>query len=200
MRHTVLNQIKRSLEPGQVYRRADLARLSSNVDRHLKLLVELGELKKLRNGLYSCPNRSAFGETPPDEESLVATFLRSKDFLVYSPNLFNSLELGTTQLYNKRVVLNQKRHGEFKLGGRNYFFHRRLRVPSELSREVLLVELLNHMKELAEDQDSLFAKVREKLKSFNLKTLKRAALLYGTYSTQRHLEEMLNSLPKSNAA
>jgi hypothetical protein len=193
MRQTVLDQLRNSLQPGHVYRRADLAHLSSNLDRHLKLLVDAGELKKLRNGLYACPKQSSFGEVPPDEASLVSTFLRSERFLVYTPNLFNSLELGTTQLYNRRVVLNQKRHGEFVLGGRNYFFHRRLRVPRQLTREVLLVELLNHLKDLAEDPSSVLSKVQEKLSSFDQKLLKRAAKQFGTYSTQRHLDEMLKN-------
>lgn len=34
------------------YRRADLARWSTSVDRHLKELVESGTLKKLSGGLY----------------------------------------------------------------------------------------------------------------------------------------------------
>ncbi|TYL74592.1 hypothetical protein FXB38_34340 [Bradyrhizobium cytisi] len=35
-----LDELKRHLKPGQAYRRADLARWSTSVDRHLKQLVE----------------------------------------------------------------------------------------------------------------------------------------------------------------
>ncbi|RYG31935.1 hypothetical protein EON81_21775, partial [bacterium] len=37
-------------------------------------------------------------------------------FLVTSPNAYNTLGVGTTQLYNKKTVYNHKRHGNFTLG------------------------------------------------------------------------------------
>ena len=40
------------LQAGRVYRRDDLARLSTAVDRHLRALVATGKLKKLAQGLY----------------------------------------------------------------------------------------------------------------------------------------------------
>src|SRR5689334_21671962 len=113
MRTSVLHRLRAALEPGAVYRRQDLAHLSSNVDRHLALLVQQGELTRLNHGLYSCPNKTAFGEVPPDEYSLLRAFLKDDHFVAFSPNAFNRLELGTTQLYNQRVVFNRKRHGEY---------------------------------------------------------------------------------------
>ena len=107
--------------------------------------------------------------------------------------VFPSLGLGTTQLYNVRTVLNQKRHGEFKLGGRNYFFHRRLNVPSVLSKEVLLVELFNNLKKLAEDPDAVLESFKSKVKTFDQKRLLDAASKYGTYSTNRQLTEMMSA-------
>ena len=47
---TKLDELKRHLKPGGVYRREDLARFSNAVDRHLKRLVEANVLKKLRGG------------------------------------------------------------------------------------------------------------------------------------------------------
>ena len=67
--------------------------------------------------------------------------------------MFNSLGLGTTQLYDKKIVFNRKRHGEMKLGNRTYFFHRWREAPKSLSREFLLVEMLNRINELAEDHN-----------------------------------------------
>jgi hypothetical protein len=61
------------------------------------------------------------------------------------------LGLGTTQLYNKRVVYNQKRHGTFPLGNRTVTFERRMNVPRQLSPEFLLVNLVNELGDLAED-------------------------------------------------
>jgi hypothetical protein len=56
----------------------------------------------------------AAGEFP----ALVKAFLKTDRFVLTSPNAYNQLGLGTTQLYNKRVVYNQKRHGTFPLGNR----------------------------------------------------------------------------------
>ena len=60
----VLEKLKRHLRPGQVYRRAELAGFSGAVDRNLRQLVDAGELKKLRAGIYYRPRKSSFGEVP----------------------------------------------------------------------------------------------------------------------------------------
>ena len=104
------------LHAGKVYRREDLALVSNAVDRHLRELVSGGALKRLAQGLYYAPKKSAFGVLPPDDQELVATFLRDKDFLVFSPSSYNTLGLGTSQLYNKTLVYNHKRHGLFSFG------------------------------------------------------------------------------------
>ena len=140
---TALTAVKKHLRPGRVYRREDLAKWSASVDRHLKTLVVAGDLKKLRYGMYYCPKKLAFGEAPASEHELVRAFLRTDHFVVSSPNLYNQLGLGTTQLYNKRVVYNQKRRGTFDLGGCVYQFERRMNVPRKLSKEFLLVDLVN---------------------------------------------------------
>lgn len=44
---SALNELKKHLRPGQVYRRAHLRVWSNAVDRHLKQLVEEGTLTKL---------------------------------------------------------------------------------------------------------------------------------------------------------
>lgn len=75
-----------SLHAGHVYRREDLARLSNSVDRHLRELVTMGKLQKLAQGLYHAPKKSNFGPLPPSDEQVVKSFLRDKDFLVFSPS------------------------------------------------------------------------------------------------------------------
>ena len=60
-------------------------------------------MKKLRGGLYYYPKQSAFGEVPADDYNLVRAFLKDDRFLLTSPNAYNTLGLGTTQLYNKRI-------------------------------------------------------------------------------------------------
>src|SRR5215470_4475358 len=49
---TKVEELKRHLRPGRVYRREDLAQWSKAVDRHLKWLVSDGTLTKLAPGLY----------------------------------------------------------------------------------------------------------------------------------------------------
>ena len=189
-----LERLRKHLKPGVVYRRRDLTALSTNLDRHLKELLNEGSLRKLQRGLYWYPENSPFGEAPAGEEELLRTFLRSKEFLAYSANTFNSLGLGTTQLYNVRTVLNQKRHGPFQLGGRSYFFHRRTNVPTKLTKEVLLVELLNNLKKLAEDPDELLDNLKSKLSSFDEDRLMTAAARYGTCSTQKKLDDFAGAV------
>lgn len=144
MRQTeTLSKLKNLLVPGQVYRRADLAPYSANVDRHLAKLVAEGTLKKLSQGLYAAPKITDFGEAPPDVESLLKSFLKDDHFVVYGPSQFNSLGLGTTQLYDRLIVFNRKRVGEFTFGERTYSFHRWREAPKQVTPEFLVVELLS---------------------------------------------------------
>ena len=193
---STLDQLKRHLRPGRVYRREDLLPWSNSVDRHLKELTVDGTLKKLRTGLYYHPRKLEFGEAPADEHELVKAFLRTDRFVATSPNAYNQLGLGTTQLYNKRVVYNQKRHGIFPLGNRMVTFERRLNVPRQLSPEFLLVDLVNELGQLAEDQDAVFSRVRERAKEMDQRKLSRAVSLYGKYSTQKKFREILQHTVK----
>lgn len=174
-----LNELKRHLKRGQVYRRADLAQWSNAVDRHLTELVKEGTLQKLSQGLYYCPKETAFGTVPPDEATLVCSFLKDDEFLLSSPNMYNSLGVGTTQLYNKRVVYNHKRHGEFELGGRKFSFQVKPRFPKKLTPEFLLVDLVNNLDELAEDPKEVLPKVVSKAKTMDARKLKQSVRAYG---------------------
>jgi hypothetical protein len=175
-----------------VYRRGDLLRWSRSVDRHLKELTVDGTLKKLGTGLYYSPRGFQFGEAPADERELVKAFLKTDRFVLISPNAYNQLGLGTTQLYNKRVVYNQKRHGIFPLGNRMVTFERRMNVPRQLSPEFLLVDVVNELDNLAEDRDAVLSRVREKTREMDQRKLSRAVSLYGKYSTQKKFQEMLH--------
>ena len=76
-RMSALNELKKHLRPGQVYRRADLLPWSNAVDRHLKQLVEEGMLTKLAGGLYHYPKQTSFGAAPADDEKLFEAFLET---------------------------------------------------------------------------------------------------------------------------
>ncbi|MCK5491590.1 MAG: hypothetical protein KAJ14_00590 [Candidatus Omnitrophica bacterium] len=158
-----LKELKKHLKQGQVYRRSDLVQWSNAVDRHLKQLVEEGTLQKLAQGLYYYPMKASFGNVPPEDEKLVCAFLKSENFLLTTPNLYNSLGVGTTQLYNKKIVYNHKRHGQFRLGGKVFDFRLKHEFPKDLSKEFLFVDLLNNLNELAEDREEVLQKVKEKV-------------------------------------
>jgi hypothetical protein len=132
---TKLEQLKRHLKPGHVYRRADLARWSTSVDRHLKQLVESGTLKKLSGGLYSYPRETAFGTAPASDKDVVKAFLKGDRFLLASPNAYNTLGVGTTQLYDRTIVYNHKQHGERQLGDRKFAFRVKPRFPKFVTKE-----------------------------------------------------------------
>lgn len=177
------------LQAGRVYRREDLARLSTAVDRHLRELVATGRLKKLAQGLYHAPKQSSFGPLPPADEQVVGGFLRDKDFLLFSPSAYNAVGLGTTQLYNRTLVYNHKRHGVFKLGNRLFDFRMKPRFPRKLTPEFLYVDLLNNLDELAEDRDAVLRAACSKLHSFDPTRLQRAADRFGSLTTRKRLRE-----------
>lgn len=186
-----LSEFKKQLKPGAVYRRSELTAFSNAVDRHLMELVHEGTLQKLSAGLYYYPNVSVFGNVPPEEESLVRSFLKDDDFLVTSPNDYNSLGVGTTQLYNKKVVYNHKRHGEFKLGGKTYFFHSKHRFPRKVTPEFLLVDLVNNLDMLAEDQEVILKNVSRKIKTMDFKKLLKTLKEFGGVKTKSLLTPLL---------
>tara|TARA_R110002072_G_scaffold235976_1_gene393651 strand:+ start:562 stop:1122 length:561 start_codon:yes stop_codon:yes gene_type:complete len=185
--------MKEKLVPGQVYRRASFAQLTSNVDRNLAQLVKEGSLKKLSYGKYVAPKKTVFGESLPDENSLIETFLNDDHFVVYSPNQFNSLGLGTTQLYNKTVVFNRKRSGYFELGGRGYYFYRWREAPKKLTTEFLVVELLNKLDNLSEDRNSVLNKLQEKSSEFNMRKLKYAVEHYGNITAKKLFKKLIEA-------
>jgi hypothetical protein len=187
---TKAQELKKHLRPGQVYRRQDLARWSKAVDRHLKQLVEDGTLTKLRGGLYLYPKETVFGNAPPEDEKLVGTFLKDDRFLLASPNAYNALGVGTTQLYDKTVVYNHKRHGDFALGGRKFDFRVKPFFPKTLSPEFLLVDLVNNVDHLAESKEEVLARVKKQASEYVESRLQRAARNYGNVRTKKFFETL----------
>ena len=188
-----IETLKSHLRPGQLYRRTDLERWSKSVDRDLARLVSDGILVKLRQGLYECPKQSRFGLLPANPSKLVKIFLKDDDFLLTSPNDFNSLGLGTTQLYNYQVVYNHKRHGRFELGGQLFDFQVKPRYPKKLTPEFLLVDLVNNMGKLAEDRITLLAKAREKVREMQPRRLRSAVKQFSKVSTRKFFDEVLGN-------
>jgi hypothetical protein len=186
-------QLAGTLRAGRVYRREDLVPFSKAVDRHLRELVDGGQLTKLAPGLYYAPRNSTFGALPPDDGELVAAFLRDKDFLLFSPSAYNSAGLGTTQLYNRTLVYNHKRHGVFKLGNRQFDFRMKPRFPKKLTPEFLFVDALNNVGELAEDQTEVLARAKGRMSSFDEPRLRRAVESYGGVATKKRVMGWLHA-------
>ncbi|WP_333696437.1 hypothetical protein [Flavobacterium sp.] len=188
-----LQELKKHLRRGRVYRRADLSRWSKSVDRHLDELVSEGTLQKLSHGLYFYPEVTAFGEAPPEEDVLVRSFLKDSRFLLTSFNAYNALGVGTTQLYNQKIVYNHKRHGDFDLGGKTFSFRVKPHFPTKVTKEFLLVDLLNNLEQLAEDPKEVVSNVRFRAKTMDQKKLKKVLLDYGSSKAKRILEPILSS-------
>ena len=190
---TALTDLTKHLRPGEVYRRRDLARWSTAVDRHLQQLLAEGRLEKVGAGLYMAPRKTRFELAPADPQKLVEAFLGDSRFLIVSPNAYNSLGLGTTQLYNEPVVYNRKRHGRFELDGRWYDFRMRACLPAKLSTEVLLVDLLHNLDRLPEDQSSVLPRALARARGMNRNRLAKAVREFGSARAQRLLEPVLEA-------
>jgi len=180
-----LEELKKQLKRGQVYRRDSLFRWSKSVDRHLEALVEDGTLEKLSQGLYYYPKLSAFGQTPPEDDVLIRSFLKDDRFLLTSLSNYNSLGVGNTQLYNEKIVYNHKRHGEFELGNRKFSFRIKPHFPGKITKEFLLVDLVNNLELLAEDPTEVLKNVAGKVSTMDIKKLKPNVSKYGNARTKK---------------
>ena len=186
--------LRQHIKQGEVYRRSDLEYYSTAIDRHLATLTKDGTLEKLNQGLYYAPKQSKFGAVPPDDRQVVERFLKDDDFLLVSPNTFNSLGLGLTQLYNTTWVYNHKRKGEFQLNGKTFEFKLKSAFPKHLSREYLLVDLLNNLASLAEDQNQTINKLPSTVRNFDIEALMKANQQYGTGKTKRTLKTIVRNV------
>ena len=194
------DQFKAKLRPGKTYRRADLVQWSTAVDRHLKEAVQTGALTKLAGGLYYSPKQTAFGMAPPEDDTLVSTFLKGGPFLLASPNAYNALGVGMTQLHNKTVVYNHKRHGKFALGGRTYDFRVKPVFPKKLSPEFLLFDLVNNLDQLGESADEVLDRVKARLAASDRARVKKAAQTYGSERTKKFFTRALAETEMQDAA
>jgi hypothetical protein len=186
--------LRQHIKKGEVYRRSDLEYYSTAIDRHLATLTKDGTLVKLNQGLYYAPKQSKFGVVPPDDHQVVKRFLKDEDYLLVSPNTFNSLGLGLTQLYNTTWVYNHKRKGEFQLNGKTFEFKIKSAFPKHITREYLLVDLLNNLENLAEDESQAMDKLQFNVRNFDTDALMKATQQYGTGKTKRTLKTIVRNV------
>lgn len=184
--------LKQKLKKGRVYRREELLDFTNAVDRHLDYLVNEGTLQKLARGLYYVPKEGVFGAVPPDDETVVRSFLKDDNFLITSPNAYNSLGLGTTQLYNEKTVYNHKRKGKFKLGNQTYHFRLKPGFPKNVTREFLVVDLVNNLNNLAEDKEEVLKHLPEQVSMMNIPKLKQTLNKYGSTQAKKVFSPLLS--------
>ena len=188
-----MNSLRQHIQQGEVYRRSNLEYYSTAIDRHLAQLTKDGTLIKLNHGLYYAPKQTKFGIVPPDDRQVVECFLKDQHFLLVSPNVFNTLGLGLTQLYNTTWVYNHKRKGEFQLNGKTFEFKLKSTFPKTVSKEYFLVDLLNNLENLAEDQQQIAEKLPANIRSFDTDALVQVTQQYGTGKTKRILKSILRN-------
>lgn len=183
--------LNNKMKPGHVYRREMLLPFSKAIDRDLETLVKKGLVRKLSGGLYYKPALSSVGALPPKDDDLVSCFLRDNHFLLYSWNQYNSLGLGLTQLYNRVIVLNRKRHAQLKLGNKKFDFRMSNKeFPRKVTSEFLLVDLVNNLTSLAEDTSLIKEKIKANLARFDKKKVDYWANAFGKVGTKQFFKEI----------
>jgi adenylosuccinate lyase len=128
---------------------------------------------------------------PPNDHDLVERFLKDSSFLLVSPNAYNSLGLGLTQLYNTTWVYNHKRHGEFFLNGKKLVFKLKSAFPVTISKEYLVIDLINNLEELAEDQEQIVKNFQKNVNRFEASELVKVAQQYGSGRTKKLVKSVL---------
>ena len=186
-------KLKQRLKPGQVYRRMDLVPFSNSLDRHLRRLVETGQLRKIRTGIYHRPTTCVFGEVPALDKKVIAAFLKSDDFFVMSLNTYNGMGVGTTQLYNERLVYNHKRNGHFVLNSQKFYFLKSRKFPKKPTDAFLLVDLINNIEMLTEDGSLLKERVARLARLQGKDEMVRAAKAYGKVSTRKYFDRVFQN-------
>jgi hypothetical protein len=183
-------KLLKKMQPGKVYRRKNLEGLTTALDRDLKTLVQRAEVKKVGPGLYYRPRTNVFGVAPPSDADLVRAFLKSEDFLLTSYNHFTQLGLGLTQVYNVPVVYNHKRTGQYRLGGKQFLFRVVPSYPKKLTREFLVVDLLNNLKRLPDNTDVVLENLKSRLSEFDQRKMKDSLERYGSPAARELLSEI----------
>lgn len=159
-------EVLKNLKPGKVYKWNELKQYSHSLGRDIPRLVQNGKLRKLGAGLYTVPKKTRFGLLPPDPKDVVQSFLKTDDFLMFEPNLYNSLNLGLTQLKNYTLVYNRKRHEVIKLSGQEFHFKRPNNgYPLKMDQAFLLVDLMNNLKDLGENEEAVKEKITKLLEN-----------------------------------
>jgi hypothetical protein len=188
-----MSQPQLALRSGHVYRTGDFLPFSANPTRFAKRLVQQGRLQTLAQGLFVHPRQGRFGSVPPTDEEVMRSFLRDSPFVFTGPERWNALGLGSTATFAAVLVYNEKRSGEFTLGGRRYLL-RRVRFPRRPTPEWFAVDLIENAGMAGVSWTDLERGLARAVKEARLDrdALRRCAAEYGTKSTQAFVQRATN--------
>jgi hypothetical protein len=174
------------LEPGRVYRPHEFSHLDSNTTRATRRYLEAGQLRLLRKGLYLCPRESRFGALPASDAELVRGFLEGAPHVFTGPERWNALGLGSTAMFARRLVYNQKRTGSFEFGGKKFVL-KRIKFPETAPVEWFVVDLLENAEQAGVDRNDIATRLTRALIEgrFDRTTLAKMAGEYGTKTKTR---------------
>jgi hypothetical protein len=85
------------------------------------------------------------------------------------------------------------------LGGRKFDFRVKPSFPRRLSREFLLVDLVNNLDDLAESRKEVLERVKRRVASLDKPQLRRAARDYGKVRTKKFFSKVLSALEAPHA-
>jgi hypothetical protein len=122
-------------------------------------------------------------------------FLGSSPFLFTGPAYWNALGLGSTAMFAKPLVYNEKRSGRFVFGRRTFLL-RRVRFPSKLTAEWYAIDLIENADAAGLPQSTLQKELEAALsdKHFDLELLCRNAREFGTKRTQMFIKKAIDKI------
>lgn len=178
------------LKPGDVYRTEDFCRYDKNACRFAAKLVEKGQLKRLRKGVFYAPKQTDFGDVPPAETDLLKSYFRGRPYLRTGPSVWNMLGLGTTGVEAVPLVYNKTRTGKVTLGGRAFEL-RRVRFPKTPSLEFFVVDLLQNLHRSGAALEVVKRALHSAVRNgrFDKDRLLEMASKYGTQSVNELVED-----------
>ncbi|MDE2038844.1 MAG: hypothetical protein KGO96_11825 [Elusimicrobia bacterium] len=165
--------------------------MTSAVDRDLKTLVGSGQVRRLGYGLYCRARKAPSGDALSHERELLRAFLKTDDFLLASYDDFASLGLGLTPPRGRRLVYNHKRSGDIVVGAKRWTFRRVPEYPKKSSKEYLLVDLLNQLRESPGGGGRVLKNLRSRLNSFDQDKLRKNLERYGRPAAREILKRAL---------
>ncbi len=93
-------------------------------------------------------------------------------------------------------MYNSERHEDKRLGSRVFSFKRPSNgFPTRLTKEFLLLDLLNNAKYLTEDVSQLHLKVAKNLEQFDKVQLMKLAVKHGKVATRKYVHILLIGNP-----